>query len=173
MLNQARPFKTFKEDNPCESILFPWGATMVPERSSDCMCLPMGEGCSPVEGGDAHQWNHQRCQPVSQQRHVAPGMSKHQPHFRAHTHPWHQESTLVSTTGGMKGKGGGDESRPQHLPSEPSAVSPERAKPCPLSLVHMDFKHLTGTGKKEDKSFILSSFPVPPSCPFLPSGAWV
>lgn len=113
-----------------------------------------------THGGDAHLGNCQCCQPVSQQRHVAPGMSKHQPYFRAHTHPWHLESVLVSTTRGMKGKGG-DKSHPLRLPSEPSAVSAEGANPCLLSFVHMDFKYLTRTEKRKTKVFILT-FPTPP-----------
>jgi len=134
----------------------PWGATPVLEGSSSCMCL-LARGCSPG--------NHWLCQPASQQRHVAPGMSKHQPHFRAHTHPWHRMSALVSATGGVKEKRG-DKSRPRHLPSEPSAASPEGANPCPLSLVHTDFKHLTGTRKRKKK---VSFFPVSQSPRLVPS----
>lgn len=173
-MNQAGLFKPFREDNPRERIPLPWGATLALERSNGCMCLlvegMLTRGEMLTHGGDAHLGNCQCCQPASQQRHVAPGMSKHQPHFRAHTHPWHLESVLVSTTGGMKGKGG-DKSHPWCLPSEPSAVSAEGANPCLLSFVHMDFKYLTGTGKRKTKVFVLSHFPVPPSCPFLRPGA--
>lgn len=99
-----------------------------PGWCSGCMCLLRGRmlsqgrgalpwgGCSPVGGmlsrgetltcgRDAHLENHQCCQPMSQQGHVAPSISKHQPHFRSHTHPWHREIALVSTPGGMKTKG--------------------------------------------------------------------
>lgn len=102
-----------------------------------------------TRGGGVRSGNRRCCQPASQQCHVAPSMSKHQPRFRAHTHIWHREKHHQ-----RREREAGDESCPWRLPSKPSAVSSDGANPCSLGPIHL--------AKRETKGLTLFSFPVPP-----------
>lgn len=146
------------------------GNTVVLERSR-VVWGHLSGGCSSM--GDAHPWgnavprNCRCCQPTSRQLHMAPGVSKHQPHFRAHTHPW-----CARKCHQRKEREGGGREPPWHLQSEPSAVPAVRTNPAPSSLNGWILNTLLGLQKGRVKVSVFQ-VPAPSSCPFHSQGTWV